>query len=184
MGTIIALVLLALAVLVTVVVLIVKGMISVVEGDIPVPRSSERTIEERIRSEVQEETEARRAETQHERERLVEEHRQLRIRAQNATGTSRRAELTVQGSAQRLAEVIGRSSPGAFNALNQALSSMGETVDRVFGEQGQQSRPGVEVRVTHTTVGAPQAGQKDPDPPKPAPATPHRKSRYERDPVI
>jgi len=109
MGTIIALVLLALAVLITVVVIAVKAIIRGVSGDIPVPRSSERTMEERIRAEVQEETEARRGELQRERDRLAEERRRLdiQIRAQDATGVDEafarvgfphtRVETTVSG---------------------------------------------------------------------------------------
>jgi hypothetical protein len=62
MGNIIALFILALAVLITAIVLVVKYVTKAIDGDIPVPRSSERTMEERLQAEIREETFNRRAE--------------------------------------------------------------------------------------------------------------------------
>jgi tRNA nucleotidyltransferase (CCA-adding enzyme) len=55
------------------------------ELNIPVPRSSERTLEDRIAAEAREEIEeleSRRAELQRDRQRLAQEREQLRVRAQ------------------------------------------------------------------------------------------------------
>jgi hypothetical protein len=171
MGTIIALVLLALAVLVTVIVLAVKVIIRVINGDIPVPRSSERTMEERILAEAQEETEFRREELRRERERLEEEHRQLRIRAQNAIGTD--------GQGAELASLA--------QSMNQMIRDMGSALG---GALGTPARQGVEIRFEQiNTVTGPAApgcpgalGKPVPKESKPDPIK--RKSRYERDPVI
>ena len=126
MGTIIGLVLLALAVLVTVITIAVFQLRNwfspnpehVHRGDIPNPRSSERTIEERILAESQEEADvtARRVELQRERQRLVEERRQFhtQIRAQDATGVTDRRGADLVAATQRVTTVTGPTggSPG------------------------------------------------------------------------
>jgi hypothetical protein len=171
MGTIIALVLLALAVLITVTVLAVKAVIRGISGDIPVPRSSERTMEERVRAELQEETDARRAELQRERARLEEEHRQLRIRAQNATGVNQ--------------DILGGAVESLGRTFDEAFARVGFPHTRSPGNQEVQVTHRVETTVLGPTGGSPgQSGKPTPKQVKEQPPVVKRKSRYERDPVI
>lgn len=167
MVRIVVLFLIALVVLITVVVIAVKATIRSIEGKIPVPRSSERTIEERVRAEVQEETETRRAELRRDRERLAWDRRQFRMQVESLSSTPIAVDAVQQ------------------DALTQAINTIGQVIDRIPGSDQYQIRPGVEMRVTHTvettTTPITQPRQKNPEP---KPATPHRKSRYERDPVI
>lgn len=178
MTQVVVLFILALLLITLIVVVAVKATIRSIEGKIPVPRSSERTMEERLQAEIREETETLRAELRRDRERLAEARRHLRRQVVMTT-------LPTQLRAQQIADAINRSTP--FNALNQALSSIGPALNQALGDQGQ-------VRITHTvetietspSVQPPpqvdqKPGQKEPDP---KPAAPHRKSRYERDPVI
>ena len=191
MGTIIGLVLLALAVLVTVITVAVKAIVKAAGGDIPVPRSSEQTIEERILAESQEEADvtARRVELQRERQRLVEERRQFhtQIRAQDATGVTDRRGADLIAATQRVTPAV--------QSLAQSIRDMGAAF---IGEEPQRfvdGRQGLEIRieqrteqmrgstVTGPTGGSPgQSGKPSQKADTSAPVK--RKSRYERDPVI
>jgi len=175
MARIVVLFILATIGIITLVVLAVKATIKSIEGNVPVPRSSERTIEERLRAEVREEMETRRAELQRERDRLAEERRQLH---------SLTAALPLQSRS------VDRRPVGVVDALAQSLNSIGQSIDHIFDGNGL-VRPGVEIRVTHTreTVEPSPSIPEKPQPPEkedpnPKPADHHRKSRYERDPVI
>jgi Na+-transporting methylmalonyl-CoA/oxaloacetate decarboxylase gamma subunit len=206
MGHIVVLFLIALVILTMIVVAIVRYVTKTVVGNIQVPRSSERTLESRIAAEDREEVETRRAELQQERARLEAERRQLRTQIQD---TLNQNPIGVTGSVNAREVERLRSMQGPMQALDQAMTSMGDVVNRAFGRFStpeQRTEVRIERRVETTgargapgaprpgvvgatgisgTVGVPgtPTGANGPNSPPEQPKV-KRKSRYERDPVI